>query len=46
MGEKSKLLIPGARSKINTEGKISDETTWKEIKELRDSFVETTNMSK
>ncbi len=46
MGEKSKLLIPGVRSKINTEGKISDETTWKEIKELCDSFIATMNMGK
>ncbi len=46
MGGKSKLLIQGAKSKINTEGKISDETTWKEIQELCDSFIETINMSK
>ena len=46
MDEKSKLLIPGVRSKINTEGKISDETTWKEIQELCDSFMQTMNMSK
>ena len=45
IGQKSKLLIQGVRSKINSEGKISDEATWKEIKELCDSFVETMSMS-
>jgi chromate reductase, NAD(P)H dehydrogenase (quinone) len=37
----SKLLIQGARSKINAEGKFSDDQTFTEIKSVVDSLLET-----
>jgi hypothetical protein len=40
MGEKSELLTQEVKSKINTGGKIADETTGKGIKKLCDSFIE------
>ena len=41
VGEYAKLLIPGARSKINTQGHISDELTAKELDRLIQALLET-----
>ena len=43
IGPHAKLLIQGARSKVNPEGQLTDEAALQDIKTLMTSFIETLN---
>lgn len=46
LGERSKLLIKGARSKFNDKGQITDKNTFEEIDILIKSFIESIDANK